>query len=71
MGIWLAFRRDMGLHGLWYGLTIALVYGSAVGIWMGLNVDWVREVQKVQQRLEADKVNEEEYNARDGAAENA
>lgn len=71
MGIWLAFRRDMGLHGLWYGLTIALVYGSAVGIWMGLNVDWDREVQKVQQRLEVDKANEEEDSGRDGAVENA
>ena len=61
----------MGLHGLWYGLTIALVYGSTVGVWMGLNVDWDREVQKVQQRLEADKANEEEHSGRDGAAENA
>jgi MATE family multidrug resistance protein len=68
MGIWLAFWCDMGLHGLWYGLTVALVYGSAVGVWMGLKADWVREVQKVQKRLEADKVNEEDG---DSAAENA
>jgi len=68
MGIWLAFWRDMGLHGLWLGLTVALVYGSSVGVWMGLKTDWDREVQKVQKRLEADKVNEEE---RDSAAENA
>jgi MATE family multidrug resistance protein len=53
----------MGLHGLWYGLTVALVYVSAVGVWMGLTTDWDREVQKVQMRLEADKANEEE---RDG-----
>jgi MATE family multidrug resistance protein len=58
----------MGLHGLWYGLTVALVYVSVVGVWMGLNADWDREVQKVQMRLEADKANEEE---RDSVAENA
>lgn len=68
MGIWFAFWRDMGLHGLWYGLTVALVYCSTVGVWMGLKTDWVQEVQKVQKRLEADKVNEEE---RDSAVENA
>ena len=71
IGIWLAFPREMGLHGLWYGLTVALVYGSAVGVWMGLNADWDREVQKVQMRLEADKANEEERGGPNGAAENA
>lgn len=71
MGIWLAFRHNMGLHGLWYGLTLSLVYGSAVGVWIGLKTDWVREVQKVQKRLEADKTHEEEHGGRDGVAENA
>ena len=61
----------MGLYGLWYGLTIALIYGSAVGVWIGLKTDWVREVQKVQRRLEADKAQEEEHGERDSAAENA
>lgn len=70
-GIWLAFPREMGLHGLWYGLTVALVYVSAVGVWMGLNADWDQEVKKVQMRLEADKANEEERVGLDGAAENA
>ncbi|KAI0305257.1 MATE efflux family protein [Multifurca ochricompacta] len=55
-GIWLAFRRNMGLHGLWYGLTLSLIYGSTVGVWIGLKTDWEREVQKVRKRLEADKV---------------
>lgn len=56
-GIWLAFRRNMGLHGLWYGLTLSLVYCAAVGVWLGLRTDWNREVQKVQKRLGADKSN--------------
>ncbi|KAF8500305.1 MATE efflux family protein [Russula emetica] len=52
-GIWLAFRRNMGLHGLWYGLTVSLIYGSAVGVWLGLRTDWNREVQKAN--WEADR----------------
>jgi len=54
-GIWLAFKKDMGLHGLWYGLTLALVYCSAFGVYISLKTDWKREVQKVTDRLEADK----------------
>ncbi|KAI0064869.1 MATE efflux family protein [Artomyces pyxidatus] len=54
-GIWLAFSRKMGLHGLWIGLTVSLVYGSVVGIYLALVTDWNREVKKVIARLEADK----------------
>ncbi|KAI9444208.1 MATE efflux family protein [Lactarius indigo] len=71
IGVWLAFRRNMGLHGLWYGLTLSLVYGSAGGVWIGLKTDWVREVQKVQRRLEADKAQEDEYVGRNSATEDA
>lgn len=45
----------MGLHGLWYGLTVSLIYGSTVGVWLGLRTDWNREVQKVRKRLDQDK----------------
>lgn len=61
----------MGLHGLWYGLTVALVYGATVGVWLGLKTDWNREVQKVQKRLEADKANWDEDRRRDGEGESA
>ncbi|KAH9017086.1 MATE efflux family protein [Lactarius deliciosus] len=71
IGVWLAFRYNMGLHGLWYGLTVSLVYGSALGVWIGLKTDWAQEVQKVQRRLEADKAQEEEYVGRDSAAGSA
>ncbi|KAH9051842.1 MATE efflux family protein, partial [Lactarius vividus] len=71
IAVWLAFRCNMGLHGLWYGLTVSLVYGSALGVWIALKTDWAWEVQKVQRRLEADKVQEEEYVGRDSATESA
>ncbi|KAI0284705.1 MATE efflux family protein [Russula aff. rugulosa BPL654] len=70
-GIWLAFRRNMGLHGLWYGLTVSLIYGSAVGVWLGLRTDWNREVQKVQKRLEQDKANWEANRTRNGEGDGA
>ncbi|PIL27343.1 transporter [Ganoderma sinense ZZ0214-1] len=54
-GIWLAFWRDMDLHGLWIGLTVSLVYCAAVGVWICMNNDWEREVEKVRLRLEADR----------------
>ncbi|KAL7284329.1 hypothetical protein ACG7TL_001615 [Trametes sanguinea] len=54
-GVWLAFWRDMQLHGLWIGLTVSLVYCAAAGVWLCLRTDWNREVEKVRVRLEADK----------------
>jgi MATE family multidrug resistance protein len=71
IGLWLAFRCDLGLHGLWHGLTVSLVYGSAVGVWLGLNTDWNREVQKVQKRLQADKANWDAQRRRSGEGESA
>ncbi|KAI0795658.1 MATE efflux family protein [Abortiporus biennis] len=54
-GIWLAFKRDMALHGLWVGLTVSLVYSAAVGVTLCLKTDWEREVEKVRERIAADK----------------
>ena len=54
-GVWLAFKRDMALLGLWTGLTISLVYCAAVGVYLCLETDWQYEVQKVLNRLAADK----------------
>jgi len=65
-GVWLAFRRNLGLHGLWYGLTLSLIYCSMVGVWLGLKTDWNREVGKVRERLEADKANRDEHGTYDG-----
>jgi MATE family multidrug resistance protein len=71
LGIWLTFRHDMGLHGLWYGLTLALIGVSVVGVWIGLKTDWDQEVQKVQKRLEADKGCEDEHRANNSAGDSA
>jgi multidrug resistance protein, MATE family len=71
IGFWLAFRCNMGLHGLWSGLTVSLVYGSTVGVWLALKTDWNREVQKVQKRLEADKANWEANRTSNAEGESA
>ena len=67
----MAFRCNMGLHGLWYGLTVSLIYGSAVGVWLGLRTDWNREVQKVRKRLEQDKANWEANRTRNREGDGA
>ncbi|KAH7921551.1 MATE efflux family protein [Leucogyrophana mollusca] len=54
-GIWLAFKKDMQLAGLWIGLTLALIYSSAWGIYLCLKTDWKREVSKVMDRLASDR----------------
>jgi len=54
-GVFLTLKRDMGLQGLWIGITVALVYGSAVSLWLCLRSDWEKEVRKVRERLEVDK----------------
>lgn len=54
--MWLAFSCDMGLHGLWIGLTVSLVYCAFFGTLLCVRTDWDREVWKVTQRLnEQDK----------------
>ena len=55
MGIYLAFKQDMNLWGLWIGLTIALVFTSGIGGLIVLRADWDHEVKKVMDRLESDR----------------
>ncbi|KAH0578788.1 hypothetical protein H2248_002985 [Termitomyces sp. 'cryptogamus'] len=50
IGIWLAFQCDVGLSGLWIGLTIGLTF-TGVGLiipWM--RTDWRKEVLEVAKR---------------------
>lgn len=63
-GIWLAFKRDMALHGLWVGLTVSLVYAAAAGVWLCMRTDWDHQVAKVRDRLAADqKSSPQDYEA--------
>jgi MATE family multidrug resistance protein len=46
----------MGLAGLWIGLTLALVYCAAGGVWVcTAGTDWAHELAKVEARLAADR----------------
>ncbi|KAK7451018.1 ethionine resistance protein, variant 2 [Stygiomarasmius scandens] len=83
-GILLAFKRNMGLTGLWLGLTVALIYCAAIGtvlcVW---TPNWQKEVEKVMERLEGDKrdleqsrpssevVSEEEEEDEDGRSDSS
>lgn len=60
-GLWLTFKQDMKLPGLWCGLTAALLYTSTLSIWICLRTDWNREVQKVAERLAIDNKYREEH----------
>ena len=53
--MYITFKHDMGLLGLWIGLTLALVCTSTVGGLIILRSDWDREVEKVIERLEGDR----------------
>jgi len=55
IGIYLTFKHDMKLWGLWIGLTIALVCTSITGGLIVLRADWDREVEKVKERLEGER----------------
>ncbi|KAJ7885100.1 MATE efflux family protein [Mycena olivaceomarginata] len=54
-GAYLAFNLDMGLHGLWIGLTVSLVYCAVFGSLLCVRTDWDREVRKVVARNDAEQ----------------
>ena len=67
IGVYLAFSWKMGLHGLWIGLTISLIYCSCAGTYLCLNTDWDHEAEKVRLRLEnEDKLRKAEMSNKDG-----
>ncbi|KAJ6501268.1 MATE efflux family protein [Mycena vulgaris] len=53
-GAWLAFNLDYGLHGLWIGLTVSLVYCAVFGTLLCVRTDWDHEVRKVLARINAE-----------------
>ncbi|PBK72495.1 MATE efflux family protein [Armillaria solidipes] len=67
LGILLAFKAGMGLHGLWYGLTVSLIYCAVFGTLLCVRTDWDHEVAKVMARLkEEDKKQRMEMDAEEG-----
>jgi multidrug resistance protein, MATE family len=53
----------MGLHGLWIGLTISLVYSALFGTILCFRTNWDAEVVKVRKRLEKEKERQGEARA--------
>ncbi|KAJ3975025.1 mate-domain-containing protein [Lentinula raphanica] len=50
-----------GLRGLWFGLTVSLVYCAVIGTALCLATDWKHEVDKMQARVQAeDRRNQQE-----------
>ncbi|KAG6899440.1 hypothetical protein C0995_005955 [Termitomyces sp. Mi166 len=65
-GIWLAFSWNMGLHGLWIGLTVSLVYCSFFGTLLSVRTNWDREVFKVMKRLQEEQDKAEDLHSGHG-----
>ncbi len=65
-GVLLAFKYGMGLHGIWIGLTLSLVYCAILGTWIGLRVDWQHQVEKVKRRLAAERAAERDATGKAG-----
>lgn len=59
-GVWLVFKMNIGLVGLWVGITTALVYCSAWGTYLCITAVWQKEVMKALERLAVDSKNHAE-----------
>ncbi|KAG8874171.1 hypothetical protein FRB97_006099 [Tulasnella sp. 331] len=56
LGLILTFyfpQWELGLLGLWIGLSFALIYTAVFGLWYCYRTDWNGEVEKVRIRLKA------------------
>ncbi|KAG2143521.1 MATE efflux family protein [Suillus bovinus] len=62
-GVWLTFRMDMGLLGLWVGFTVSLIYCSVWGTYLCITADWQKEVRKVVDRLAVESKNANQVEA--------
>ncbi|KIN92668.1 hypothetical protein M404DRAFT_1009438, partial [Pisolithus tinctorius Marx 270] len=55
IGLWMTFKRDLGLFGLWWGLNLAMAYATSIGLYLCFTTDWDKEVERVVARLAVDK----------------
>ena len=55
MSLWLTFKWDWGLFGLWWGLTVGMVSAVAFGTCVFLSANWEEEVDRAMARLAVDK----------------
>ncbi len=51
LGAILTFVVDLGVCGLWWGMTIGIYLSAAIGLWYLRRVDWDKEVRKTLKRL--------------------
>lgn len=50
--LFLAFGPfQLGLHGLWWGLTIALIYGACTAVWFIMRMDWSSVVRRIHHTM--------------------
>ena len=55
LGMLLGFKYGMDLPGIWVGLTVSLVYCAVLGTCLALRTNWDRQVEKVHERLAAER----------------
>ncbi|KAL4068850.1 mate-domain-containing protein [Scleroderma yunnanense] len=55
IGLWLTFKMNLQLFGLWAGLGLAIGLAAGVGLYLCLITDWYAEVDEVVVRLAIDK----------------
>ncbi|KAF8315345.1 multidrug Oligosaccharidyl-lipid polysaccharide flippase [Clavulina sp. PMI_390] len=55
IGLFLTFRMQLELYGLWIGLAVALLVGGVASVIIVLHTDWQHEIERVQARLAGDR----------------
>ncbi|KAG8744387.1 hypothetical protein FRC12_014814 [Ceratobasidium sp. 428] len=60
LGLYLTFRQDLGLKGLWIGAAVALVFVAAVLGTVVLWLDWDVQVKQAKERVEDKRLPSEE-----------
>lgn len=66
----MTFKQHWGLFGLWWGLTVAMVWVVILGTYLCQMTDWEKEVEKVMARLAVDKAYQERLRDEECVREN-